>query len=122
MATKTKKKPEMVVEQTKSAENQNTLSEVTRKVILLYIGIFALAKDEIEALIERGESAQQDANKLLHDAIEKRRDVSSKMEDEKSRQLDSMINHNHFISKADIKTLDEKITQLSVQIDKLSQP
>ena len=119
MATKTK--PEEVIQEID--EEQNTLLEAARKVLLAAIGAVALAQEEIEEfvhrLIERGEIAEKDGKKLLHEVMDKRKRETVKAEDELTKRIENVMKHMSVPSKADIDALSEKITALSKKIDEL---
>ncbi len=118
----TKKAPE-VIEQTNGKEEQNTLFEAARKVVLASIGAVALAQDEVEdfvdRLIERGEIAEKDGRKLLREVMDKRKKEASKAEDEITKRVEGVLDRMSVPSKADIDALSEKITSLSKKIDEL---
>ena len=116
--------PRGVVEQTISKDEQRALYEAARKVLLFYIGVFALAMEEIEALvdrmIERGEIGEQDGRNLLREVLEKRREATHKVKNGGSRQVESVQGRMVLPTRADIAALDEQITRLSEQIEGLS--
>lgn len=116
MATKTEN-----VEEPK--EEMNPLFEAARKVLLAAIGAMALAQEEIEEfvnrLVERGEIAEKDGKKLLHEVFDKRKKQAEKAEDEVTRRVESVLDRMKVPSKADIDTLSEKIAELSKKVDTL---
>lgn len=95
----------------------NPLFESARKVLLAYIGGWALAWDELEdfvdKLVERGEVAEKDARTLLREMAEKRKpaDLDSRMEE--------VLNRMNVPSKADIEALGEKIAMLTKKVEEL---
>ena len=119
MATKTKaeKAPEV------PKEEQITFVEAARKVLLATIGAVALAQEEIEVivnrLIDRGEIAEKDGKKLLHEVMDKRKKETEKAEDEMTRRVENVMSRMSVPSKADIDALSEKISALSKKIDEL---
>jgi poly(hydroxyalkanoate) granule-associated protein len=121
MATKTK--PAVVVEETNGKPEQNALLDALRKILLASIGAVALAQEEIEEfverLIERGEIAEKDGRKLVHEVFEKRKKEAQKAEDEFSKRVESTLDRMSVPSKTDIELLSEKITELSKKIDEL---
>jgi len=118
----TKKVPE-VIEQTNEKEEQNSLFEAARKVVLASIGAVALAQDEVEdfvdRLIERGEIAEKDGRKLLREVMDKRKKEAHKAEDEINKRVENVLDRMSVPSKADIDALSEKITALTKKIDDL---
>jgi poly(hydroxyalkanoate) granule-associated protein len=107
-------------------KNQSQMTELVRKVLLATIGAAAIAQEEIEALInrlvERGEIAEKDGKKLMHEMMDKRKGKTSKMEDEVSKNLESILNRMNIPSKADVEALSQKIAGLSKKIDELKKP
>ena len=105
-------------------EEQNPLLEAARKVLLAGIGAIALAQEEIEdfvnKLVERGEIAEKDGKKLVHEVMDKRKKEAAKAEDEVTKRVESVMDRMSVPSKADIDTLSEKIAELTKKIDELN--
>jgi len=101
----------------------DNLLQMARKVLLAGIGAVALAQDEAEAfvhkLIERGEIAEKDGEKLLHEMKERRREVAARAEEELTRRLEKVLTRMNVPTRADIETLSERIAALSRKIDEL---
>ncbi len=104
----------------KDEEERNRLFEVTRKVALAAVGAVGLAQDELEdfvnRLVKRGEIAEKDARKLMHEMTEKRRKMAGKRVD---KQMDRVLDRINIPSKADIEALNEKITILTAKVEEL---
>jgi poly(hydroxyalkanoate) granule-associated protein len=120
-------KPKVVGAAAEAAEkSQSQMTELVRKVLLATIGAAAIAQEEIEALInrlvERGEIAEKDGKKLMHEMMDKRKSKTSKMEDEVSKNIEGVLNRMNIPSKADVEALSEKIAGLSKKIDELKKP
>jgi poly(hydroxyalkanoate) granule-associated protein len=117
----TRKKPEAVIEETR--EEPNAPLEFARKLLLATIGATALAQEEIEGfvrrLIDKGEIAEKDGRKLLHEIMDKRRTRTSKAEDELTKRFENVMNRLSIPSKTDFDALNDKITALSKKIDEL---
>jgi poly(hydroxyalkanoate) granule-associated protein len=122
MATKTK--PESVQEPI-DKEEQKSLLDALRKLLLAGIGAVALTQETIEdfvnRLIERGEIAEKDGRKLVHEVMDKRKKETQKAEDEITKRVESVMDRMSLPSKADINTLSEKIAALSKKVDELKQ-
>lgn len=116
----TEKKTE---EPTQEAEERNPLYDAARKVLLASIGAVALAQEEIEdfinKLVERGEIAEKDGKKLMHEVIDKRKKSAEKAEDEVSKRVETILDQMNVPTKADIDALGEKISTLSKKVDEL---
>jgi poly(hydroxyalkanoate) granule-associated protein len=120
-------KPKVVEAAGDAAEKgQSQMTELVRKLLLATIGAAAIAQEEIEALInrlvERGEIAEKDGKKLMHEMMDKRKSKTSKMEDEVSKNIEGVLNRMNIPSKADVEELGQKIAGLSKKIDELKKP
>ena len=122
MATKTKAAPQ-AVEELNGKEEHNPLLEAVRKVLLASIGAVALAQEEIEdfvnRLVERGEIAEKDGRKLVHEVMDKRKKETEKAEDEITKRIEAVMERMSVPSKSDIEALSEKISALAKKVDEL---
>lgn len=114
---------EETAQTTERASELDNLLQMARKVLLAGVGAVALAQEEAEAfvkkLIERGEIAEKDGEKLLHEMRERRREVASRAEEELTRRLEKVLTKMNVPTRADIETLSERIAALSRKIDEL---
>ncbi len=98
----------------------SSLGELARKVLLAGIGAVALAQEEAEAfiqkLIEKGELAEKDGRVILKDFREKRR---SKIEKERDKFVESVVNKMDIPTRKDIQILNDKIQDILKKIDDL---
>jgi poly(hydroxyalkanoate) granule-associated protein len=103
----------------------STLSGLVRKVLLVGMGAMALTQEEVEKfvnkLVERGEIAEQDGKKLLHDVSEKRKKDASKAQAELDKRVEDLLGRMNVPTKADIDALSGKISELSKKVDELKQ-
>jgi polyhydroxyalkanoate synthesis regulator phasin len=117
------KKVEVVVEEPGTEEESSRFMEITRKVLLASIGAVALAQEEVEAfvskLVERGEIAEKDGKKLVHDVMEKRKKEAKKAEDEVDKRMQEVMDRMNVPTKGDIDALSAKITALTKKVDEL---
>lgn len=115
---------EKVQEVIEEAE-RHPLLESLRKVLLASVGAVALAQDEIEELInrliERGEIAEKDGRKLIHDLVEKRKKEARKAEEGWDTRIEEILARLNIPTKADIQALSAKITTLSEKMDELKE-
>ncbi|MEF3274846.1 MAG: phasin family protein [Chloroflexus sp.] len=108
--------------------------EVVRKLILAGIGAFALSREEAEAflnrLVERGELAQKDAQKLFEEAAERFRKAALPQADQVQSNFNNLtaqvetgfeqfLNRLNIPSKRDIDELSAKIAQLAARVEEL---
>jgi poly(hydroxyalkanoate) granule-associated protein len=107
-------------------EPRNALFEALRKVLLAGIGVVAIAQEEIddlvEKLVERGEIAEKDGKKLIHEIKEKRMSQSKKAEDQVSKRIEDALDRLNVPRKSDIDALGEKINALTAKVDELKKP
>ena len=117
-----KPKIEEAVEEPKD-RNQPQMFEALRRVLLATIGAAAIAQGEIEALVdrlvERGEIAEKDGQKLVREVMDKRKGRAAKVEEEISKHIESVLERMNIPSKADVEALSQKIAALSKKIDEL---
>lgn len=104
----------------------NTLFEGLRKLLLASIGVVAMTRDEGEAfvnkLVERGELAQKDGEKLLKEVqvrVREGRPQIQKVGERVEQGLEEVLNRLNIPSKRDIDDLSAKIAQLSARVDEL---
>jgi len=109
-----------------SAPTSPSLVEGLRRLLLASIGAVAMTFDEAESfvnkLVERGELAQKDAEKLLREMRSKLRqgrpqvrEVSERVE----QGVEEFLNRLNIPSKRDIEDLSAKIAQLSARVEEL---
>jgi poly(hydroxyalkanoate) granule-associated protein len=104
-------------------KNQSQMAEMLRKVMLATIGAAVIAQEEIEALInrmiERGEIAEKDGKKLMHEMMDKRKSKTIKVEDEINKNIADVLERMNIPTRTDIDALSQKINGLSKKIDDL---
>lgn len=102
---------------------QSQMVEMLRKVMLATIGAAVLAQEEIETLInrliERGEIAEKDGKKLMHEMMDKRKSRTEKVEDEINKNITDVLVRMNIPTRTDIDSLSQKINGLSKKIDDL---
>jgi poly(hydroxyalkanoate) granule-associated protein len=102
---------------------QSQMMEMLRKVMLATIGAAVIAQEEIEALInrliERGEIAEKDGKKLMHEMMDKRKSKTEKVEDEINKNITDVLERMNIPTRTDIDALSQKINGLSKKIDEL---
>ena len=117
------KKVEVVVEEAGEEAERSPLYEATRKVVLASIGAVALAQEEVEQfiskLVERGEIAEKDGKKLVHEVMDKRKKETKKAEGEVDKRMEELLARMNVPSRSDIDALSAKITALTKQVDEL---
>jgi poly(hydroxyalkanoate) granule-associated protein len=104
-------------------EEETTILESLRRVLLASIGVVALTIDEmgdlVDKLVERGEIAEQEGKKLVNEIKEKRKKKTGEAEDQASKRMREMMDKMDIPSKADIEELSNKIATLSRKVDDL---
>jgi poly(hydroxyalkanoate) granule-associated protein len=117
-----------VVENGKEAGS--SFIDLLRKMMLAGVGAVAMSRDETEQfvnkLVERGELAQKDAEKLLRDVQSRLRhnrpDVQEQAEKVTARAqqgMEDFLNRLNIPSKRDIEDLSAKIAQLAARVEEL---
>ena len=117
-----------VAEESKDAGH--SFIELLRKMLLAGVGAVAMSRDETEQLVaklvERGELAQKDAEKLLRDVQSRLRqsrpDVQEQAEKVATRAqqgMEDFLNRLNIPSKRDIEDLSAKIAQLAARVEEL---
>ncbi|MFQ3664047.1 MAG: phasin family protein [Chloroflexaceae bacterium] len=116
------------------AEQPLLVFDVMRKLLLAGVGAVALTRDEVEAflnrLVERGEIAQKDAQRLLDETMAKFRNVGqsrvaqaesqvSSISVQVENNLEQFLNRLNIPSKRDIDELSAKIAELAARVEEL---
>jgi polyhydroxyalkanoate synthesis regulator phasin len=117
MSTTNHSETEEKVNENKGDSTNDSVYDLSRKVLLAAIGAAAIAQEEIDGFVtrlaERGELAEKDARGLMKEIIERR--------DKVIRERRSEFKHHHptTATKADVDALTAKIAELSKQIEEL---
>lgn len=100
--------------------------EVFRRLILAGIGAVALTRDEAENLIkrmvERGEIAQKDGERLLNETMERFQQpahTGANLAQQVESNFEHFLNRLNIPSKRDIDELSVKIAQLASRVEEL---
>jgi len=121
----TKPKVEETAGELKEKKQPHELG-ILRRLTLATLGAAAIAKEEIEDLldhlVERGEVVEKDSKKFINEVADKRKRKTAKIEDEISKNLEGVLNRMNFSSKSDIDAVNQKIGDLSKKIDDLKKP
>jgi poly(hydroxyalkanoate) granule-associated protein len=108
--------------------------DVLRKLMLAGVGAMALSRDEAEQfvnrLVERGELAQKDAQRLIDENMERFRQTAQPQAENLTSNvanlgtqmetgLEQFLNRMNIPSKRDIDELSAKIAQLAARVEEL---
>src|SRR3954453_6126155 len=104
--------------------------ELLRKMLLAGVGAVAMSRDETEQfvskLVERGELAQKDAEKLLRDVQSRLRQSRPEVQEQAEKVttraqhgMEEFLNRLNIPSKRDIEELSAKIAQLAARVEEL---
>lgn len=118
------KKVEVIEEvPTNGKEEANPFVDALHKVLLASIGAVALAQEEIEdfvnKLVERGELAEKDGRKVVHDVMDRRKKDAEKAEDQLTKRVEEILGRMNVPTKTDIDALGEKVALLTKKVDEL---
>ncbi|MBN1886348.1 MAG: phasin family protein [Thermoflexales bacterium] len=113
------KKAVRVVEEAK--KERSPLLEGARKVLLAGVGAVALAQDEAEdfvkKLVERGEIAEQDGKKLMHELLEKRKKQAKGLESSLDKRVEEILSRMNVPTKSDVQALSERVAALTKKVE-----
>src|SRR5512135_746610 len=102
-------KPKVEDVQAEMEKGQTQLTELLRKTLLATLGAAVIAQEEIETLInklvERGEIAQKDGQKLMHEMMDKRKSRTKQVEDEVNKNIKDVLERMNIPTKSDIDSL-----------------
>lgn len=109
------------------ASSAMPISEVLRRLLLAGIGAVALTRDEVESfinrLVERGELAQKDGEKIMNEVMERFRQRPQTQPvnfgEQIENSLEQFLNRLNIPSKRDIDELSAKIAQLAARVEEL---
>jgi poly(hydroxyalkanoate) granule-associated protein len=104
--------------------------ELLRRMLLAAVGAVAMSRDETEQfvakLVERGELAQKDAEKLLRDVQSRLRQSRPEVQEQAEKVttraqhgMEEFLNRLNIPSKRDIEELSAKIAQLAARVEEL---
>jgi poly(hydroxyalkanoate) granule-associated protein len=123
-----------VEEPATTLNNNAQMLEVLRKLMLAGVGALALSRDEAEEfinrLVERGELAQKDAQKLIDETMERFRKTAQPQANQLQSgvtgfstqvetSLEQFLNRLNIPSKRDIDELSAKIAHLAGRVEEL---
>jgi len=95
-----------------------------RKVLLAAVGATALAQEEIEdfvdRLIEKGEVAEKDGQKLVRELLEKRKKRAERFEAVVDAGFERFLSAMNIPTKTDISELSKRVAELSRQVEDLT--
>ncbi len=111
-------------------EETPPIAELLRRLLLASIGAVAMSYDEAEKfigrLVERGELAQKDGEKVMNELMQRFRQLSrsemqasSEVERKVENNLEQFLNRLNIPSKRDIDDLSVKIAQLAARVEDL---
>jgi poly(hydroxyalkanoate) granule-associated protein len=111
-------------------EATSAFVETLRKLLLAGVGAVAMSRDETEAfvnkLVERGELAQKDGEKLMREVQGRLRQGRPEAKEQVERVtarveqgMEEFLNRLNIPSKRDIEDLSAKIAQLSARVEEL---
>ncbi len=118
------KETEMEQESKKEKHEFHSFYQIARRILLAGIGAVALTHDELEEfvdkLVERGELAKKDREKLLKEIRERRREHFGEEEEYFHKKMDEVFEHFHVPAKKDFDQLSDKIAALEKKIDQMA--
>lgn len=112
-------KPEIEKAKDATVEETNNLQEAFHRVMLAAVGTVGLVQDEVEHFVnkavERGEIAEKEARKTVHDVTEKRKGAEKGVD----KRFEDMLLKLNIPTKTDLTALNEKIADLTKKVESL---
>jgi len=112
-------KPEIEKAKDATVEETNKLQEALHRVMLAAVGTVGLVQDEVEHFVnkavERGEIAEKEARKTVHDVTEKRKGAEKGVD----KRFEDMLLKLNIPTKTDLTALNEKIADLTKKVESL---
>ncbi len=113
---------ENVVEQPKQEAEQveeTKLQDAIHRIVLAAVGTVGLVQDEVEHFVnkavERGQIAEKEARKTVHDVTERRKGAEVKVD----KRFEEMLVKLNIPTKTDLTDLNEKIADLTKKVEAL---
>ncbi|RUA16259.1 MAG: hypothetical protein DSY55_04510 [Clostridia bacterium] len=116
-------------EMTEAASNgKNPVVSGVHNALRASIGLFALGKDEVEAvvnrMVERGELAEKDGRKIVVDLFDRPRKrvrrMNENVESAFDEQMNAILKTLNVPTQADLQELGDKLGDLADKVDQLS--
>lgn len=106
------------------------MADAIRRLLLASIGAVALTFDEVERfvnrLVERGELAQKDGEKVMNEMMERMRqqqqqsvEEGTKVEERIETGIEQFLNRFNIPSKRDIDELSARMAQLAARVEEM---
>lgn len=109
-----------------NADPATTMFDSVRRIMLASLGAVALTRDEAEnfvnKLVDRGELAQKDAERLIGEMrtkLRQKRPTADQVEERVEQGVEQFLNRLNIPSKRDIDDLTTKIAQLTARVEEL---
>ncbi len=107
----------------KPEEKRRPMPEMMRRVMMAGIGAIAMTQEEVEKtldkLVEQGEVAWGDRQKLVQDVMDRRRAGAKKSQEQVQKRIEDVVTRMNVPTKSDIDALSEKIAALTKKVDEL---
>jgi poly(hydroxyalkanoate) granule-associated protein len=118
------------LDETDTAEEAPPIADLMRRLLLASIGAVAMSYDEAEQfinrLVERGELAQKDGEKLMNQMMERVRQPAQKANEQQGKVeeriesgFEQFLNRMNIPSKNDIDDLSAKVAQLAARVEEM---
>lgn len=116
-------------EMTEAASNgKNPVVSGVHNALRASIGLFALGKDEVEAvvnrMVERGELAEKDGRKIIVDLFDRPkkrvRQMNENVESAFDEQMNAILKTLNVPTQADLHELGDKLGDLADKVEQLS--
>jgi len=117
------------VAEEKNGKLPGMILENVHKVFLVGLGAAAMAQDElvnlVDKFVEHGEDTEKKVRDSVNDMVDERKKEAEKAnkraEKELNKRMETVLHRLNMPTRAEIRSLNTKITKLSKKIDELNQ-
>ncbi len=111
-----------------SSSSRNPVTAGVESTLRAMMGIFAISREEVEAIVhrmvERGELAEKDGKRILSNLFERPkqgvRRINRHVETTVDETMNLVLAALNIPTRSDLQTLSEKINELADKVDELS--
>jgi poly(hydroxyalkanoate) granule-associated protein len=107
-------------------KEHSPMFEGVRRVLLAGIGVVALTMDEVEEfvdkMVERGELAEKDGKKIVHEVMEKRKKEAEEAQKKVNKRVWEVLDRMDISTHSDIEALSKAVEELSKKVDEMMKP
>ena len=107
-------------------KEHSPMFEGVRRVLLAGVGLMALTMDEVQEfvdkMVERGELAEKDGKKIVHEVMEKRKKEAEEAQKKVNKRVREILDRMDVSTHSDIEALSKAVEELSKKVDEMMKP